>query len=153
VCKTLEIATEGNNEIIPIPELTCNVGDGNPVDLMFNELAYSPLSKYFEHPLGKQLKEWARTALRAITDETEKRNPNVKSLDILIGGHAVLQNAIGWAIFDEVYEASNVDHQMHQNKTVELIMQVNLKEASAFKLTLSLPGSNVPVSCEYIQNS
>lgn len=141
VKQTLSIATNGRNPIIEVPELTCAVGDGNPIDVMFNELGYVPMSKYLEHSLGDHLKVWGRTALEAVVSKLEVRSCQ----QVLVGGHAVLQNALTWAIAEALEKNCDWVNGFHRAQNMALdetlndgegfILHIKQRPAGAFHVT------------------
>src|SRR3989344_7672076 len=100
---------------------------------MFNapDMGYVPLAKYFEHPLGEHLKTWGRTALEAVVTSISMK-PGQK---VLVGGHAVLQNALLWAIAEACREAG----AQGTNYVEEMALQVGLGDAEAFHVTVYPP--------------
>ena len=126
VHQTLKIAIGGDYEVQSLPELTCATGDGNPIDVMFNELGYSPMTKYLEHPLGEHLKVWGETALESVLKwlPDERRQQTV-----MVGGHAVLQNALGLAFCQVLEGFGNCE------ETKAYILNTPLGEGEVFKIS------------------
>ena len=136
---TTEIATGQKCTVTIIPELTCPTDGVHPIDKMFNELGYKPMSDYFAHPLGGHLKVWGRVALEKVLDALgDKPNQTV-----LVGGHAVLQNALGWAFCAELVEA---DVAIAPD-AMDCVLATSLGECEAFSLSLC----EGVVSCEHIK--
>ncbi len=140
VKQTLAIATNSRYPVIEVPELTCPTG-GHPIDIMFNELGYVPMAKYFKHPLGNHLKWWGQKALEAVVGSLSPK-PNQT---VLVGGHAVLQNALAWAIAEalekEFGAAGTVGAQ-------NMVLDETLNDAEAFRLTLGF-GNITPHRLNY----
>lgn len=130
VGQSLAIATPSSGlSIQTVTELTCPTDGVHPVDVMFNApgMGYAPLSKYFAHTLGEHLQTWAQTALVAICDRLDKR-PNQT---VLVGGHAVLQPALGWAICGSLIGRLDV------KEASAMMLDTELGEGEAFELILS----------------
>lgn len=148
--ETLRIATGNQKAITTVPALTCATGPDSPIDIMFNELGYVPMTKYFEHPLGEHLKEWGRTALEAVIGALEPK-PNQ---EVLVGGHAVLQNALLWAIFEtlqDIQQEGTGDFRVDGAECAEkMALEINLGDAEAFKFTRACHEAGM-CSCEHIK--
>jgi hypothetical protein len=86
--------------IRPVAELACSDDPTNPIMIMWEELGNVPISSYFAHKLGEHLRTWGRTALDAVIRELKDGGPNQM---VLVGGHALLQNALLWAIAEQIY--------------------------------------------------
>ncbi len=141
---TVAIAIENKNSIVLIDELTCPTDGIHPVDTMFNELGYRPLQDYFDHQHGDHLKAWGITALEKVLDTIEGK-PGQK---VLIVGHAVLQNALAWALCEALRNTVENDAAM------EIIMETPLGEGEAFALKTYVKlvgGDSGEIHCEHIK--
>ncbi len=145
-CETLKIATEGKYQIVLFSELTCPTDGVHPIDIMFNELGYATLYDYFAHELGDHLKAWGRTALDAILNHLGNKPDQV----VLVGGHAVLQNALGWAFCEALHRDTSVAGDV----ATEFILETSLGECEGFFLkpcVMLAEGDDGEVICEYIK--
>ncbi len=140
---TLSIATGGRQYVInSVPELTIPDNSEHPIMIMFNALSYSPMCKYIEHPLGEQLKHYGRTALETILARLNTEKVGQK---ILIGGHAVLLNALVWAMADPL----ELEGGMNASQLRIMALETSLGECEAFEITLRL-GSDTAL-CRHIK--
>lgn len=130
VMNTVRIATNGSGlSIRPITELTCSDDPRDPLMVMWLELGNVPITRYFAHDLGKHLKDWGRTALSAIIRELQNGGSGQK---VLIGGHALLQNALLWAISEDLF------YNMRTNwRILEEMARTPLNEGEAFSVEFS----------------
>lgn len=140
--ETIMIAVNSRTKIKTVPELTCPTDGVHPIDRMFNQLGYKPLSDYFAHELGDHLKTWGRTALEKVLDALGEK----PSQTVLVGGHAILQNALGWAICEALTEA-----KADAEKARAMVLTVSLGEGEAFKLTPPIAPSEGEATCEHIK--
>lgn len=95
--KTTEIVTG----ILPTPFPAFGVSDdkGDPLNVMFAELAYAPLyanspdkPSYLAHTLAQHLHDWAENAVESlvVAAEEHKRQTGQRA-NMFVGGHAVMQ--------------------------------------------------------------
>lgn len=131
VQQTISIATDGRYLVTEVPELNCPP-KSSPVDIMFAELGYEPMSRYFEHPLGEHLKDYGRNAFAAVM----RHLPESPPLAVLVGGHAVLQNALGWAICEALESRFSV------REPLEMVLNTSLGDGEAFRIIPGYCGSN-----------
>lgn len=144
--QTIEIATDYRYTITIIGSLACPTDGVHPIDRMFNQLGYKPLSDYFAHELGDHLKIWGRTALERVLDALGEKPNQI----VLVGGHAVLQNALGWALCEAVHKDTSIAGDV----ATEFILETSLGECEAFflkpRVTLC-SGDGGEVFCEHIK--
>ncbi|HEY9584009.1 MAG TPA: hypothetical protein VJI33_00285 [Candidatus Paceibacterota bacterium] len=147
VKQTLTIATNGIYQIQEVPELTCPTDGVHPIDVMFNApgMGYVPLAKYFEHQLGEHLKVWARTALMAVVTYISMK-PGKK---VLVGGHAVLQPALMWAIAEAMMAYGEGFKTENACDIQKMALEVNLQECEALRLNIACHEAGV-TRCEHI---
>lgn len=102
----------------------------NPLNVMFKDLAYSPLigdqgkMGYYEHALGSYLKTWARASVEAIIRNVQ--SSKIDALHLVVGNHAVMSNAL----IDEICKALG-------HSSPECVTHYNLGEAQALRLTIT----------------
>ncbi len=135
VKQTLAIATNGRYPVTEVSELNCPP-KGSSIDIMFNELGYVPLAKYFEHPFGEHLKEYGRAAFAAVM----RNLPETPRQQVLVGGHAVLLNALVWATAEAMEEYFGAGVAVAKKMALTEI----LNDAEAFRLT---PGFGTILPC------
>lgn len=132
---TMAIATCGRHVVHDIPALTCSTGQESPIEKMWGDLGNVPLTEYFKHPLGNELKVWANTALNAILNAIGGGSGKT----VLVGGHALLQNALALTIATELHGHGIED----STKASDMATAEILSEGEAFVLTLDrLSGQN-----------
>jgi hypothetical protein len=127
--ETAKLVT-GWKEVTPLSTLEISEDATDPLNIMFNSkgLGYAPLSKYFEHPLAEDLKNWAFKALEQIVEESRKLHPT--GMQVLVGGHAVCQPAIGWALA-QVLKGDNVKGALELE---DAMMTIDLGEAEVITI-------------------
>ena len=132
----------------PLKELGVSDDDTDPINIMFAKLAYAPLSAYFEHELAEHLKNWARSAAAAVLEAAESKIAEVKRpINVFVGGHAVCQNALLWAIVELIDEDANT------SILTNMALKTQLGEANAFLVEFAATDggpSQLPM-CKLIQ--
>ena len=140
VVETVEIAT-GNTQVITlIGNFTCPTDGIHPIDVMANTpgYGYASMAKYLEHELAEHLIIWGLEAATAFANTL----PDKPNQTVLVGGHAVLQPAVAWGIIEMLRESGvAIPAEVEQ-----LILNVNLKECEALKLSLN----EGKITCEYL---
>lgn len=117
-------------EIVHLNELAPDTDDKNcPLNIMFEKLMYSPLAKYYEHELADHLKTWGRVALQAIVDHIRSLGLKDRAR-VFVGGHAVCQNAVAWALAEILERDGVVSH----GELTCLAMDTMLGEAQAIEV-------------------
>ncbi len=145
VVSTMRTATNDTIPIHPVAELTCSDDPIDPIQIMWGKLGNVPISRYFAEAAGEYLKVWGQTALGAIIRELQNGGHDQK---VLVGGHAVLQNALLWAISQSVSEdcwaAAGMD------EVNEIACQNLLGEGEAFVLRFPSHEAGV-TTCEHLR--
>jgi hypothetical protein len=136
---TTRIAT-GGMAIRLVQELTCTDNALDPIQIMWAKLGNTPISRYFAEAAGEYLKTWGRTALGAIIRELQNGRHGQK---VLICGHAVLQNALLWAV-GEMLETSGVFGHL----AIQTLAEVTLGEGEAFVVRFDDDGR---ADCDYLR--
>jgi hypothetical protein len=114
---------------------------------MWAELGNVPLAEYFKHRLGDELKKWAEKALIGLLREIETLCPDYTGQhSVLVGGHALLQNALLWAIAEEIAQEAATGAESVERMALEDI----LGEGEAFVLTFPNHEGGV-TTCEHLR--
>ncbi len=147
--RTMAIATCGS-AVWDVQELTCSTAPTDPVQIMWAELGNKPLAEYFEHRLGRELKVWAEKALIGLLREIETLCPDYTGQhSVLVGGHALLQNALLFAIAkavakEDCWAAAGIE-------TVEkMALEDILGEGEAFVVKFPCHEAGV-TTCEHLR--
>ena len=131
---------------VPLKELGVDADDEkDPINIMFNQLGYAPLSAYFEHELAEHLKNWACTAAAAVLEVAESKAAEVgRPINMFVGGHAVSQNALLWAIAELIGEDANT------SIITNMALNTQLGEAHAFIVDFAAMDGTLP-TCSVIK--
>jgi hypothetical protein len=118
--------------IVVMQELFPSEDPADPLNVMFCELGYAPLNSYFQHELGKHLTLWAiETAPKLLKLMEEKsRELDGKKIEVFVFGHAVMQNALVWALAQALYSMNYSEAELIE----QMAGTVVLKEAEALQL-------------------
>jgi hypothetical protein len=143
----MAVATCGRNFVWDVENLTYSTNPEDPIQIMWAELGNTPLARYFEHRLGNSLKVWAQIALGDLMDGIETINDKVGT--VLVGGHAILQNALLWAIAKAVakeccWASTGI------NTAEQMALEAILGEGEAFVLKFACHEAGV-TTCEHIR--
>lgn len=111
------------DKIIILESYTIGEDPKDPLNVMFSELVYSPLSEYFKHELAEHLKEYGRRLLAELVEKTEAAG--LEKASVFVGGHAVTHPALVWAI-GEVLANEGVPFG---EQLKEAMLEINLGEA------------------------
>lgn len=131
---TTQIMTGYNYPTVIKAMTLCAEDMEDPLNVMFMDLGYASLKTYFNHKLGERLKQWSFTALAAIMQETRVVAP-LGCADVFVGGHAVCQPGIAWAIGTILREESVPGGNDLEEAMIEL--SPGLGEAEVIRLKFS----------------
>ncbi len=129
---TMAVATVGHYVVHDVPELSCLTGPESPIEKMWAELGNVPISHYFKHPLAEGLREWTNKAKEAFLDAIANHGHMRGGQTVLVGGHALLQNALACALAAALHEQGMADAAAASNMAANEI----LSDGEAFVFTL-----------------
>lgn len=145
---TISIATgKPKTDIILLAALGCSDDPADPLNIMYNELGYVPLITddlekpgYFQHELTHNLKDYGHMALKSViaVSEEASRRLGGRPIHVIIGGHAVCQNALAWALCEQLEQ---------DGPAAQLVTRTSLGEAEAFRFDLT----GAEIACEHIK--
>jgi hypothetical protein len=144
--ETSQIALESQSRtggILAVEILGVSSAPKEPLNIMFAKLGYSPLKDYFAHELGDHLKVWAHEALAEILKVATGRGNR-----IFVGGHAVCQPAIVWAISEVLATKPEYQGTFVMSETS---LQANLGEAEALTVILTPAGASIIEFCNTVK--
>ena len=132
-----------------IAELGIPEDPQHALNVMFNELAYSSLATYFQHARADELKDWAIEALDGIVAKAEEYSAFYdRPIHLFIGGHAVCQNAILWALYQHLPK-SDARGGAAADFVLNVALEYRMGEGDAIRVTLT--GLKHPI-CEILVN-
>lgn len=134
--ETAEIITSVNPEVLEC--LGWDPTPGTSLISLFARMgergrAYAPLSEYFAQPDADVLKEWVWNALLGIVLRAEQQSAYLGGpISMFIGGHAICQEAVAWAIGEVLIQGSRLGGEGMQHRMLSMTESLGEAEVLGF---------------------